>query len=96
MLAWRPSQQGPGLQGCIRKGDRILQLAFGSGFKCAAAYWVAQRNVQDSHPVWACMETFPTQPEAKKFDNSNLTLVHVQAEPGSPPKAQACQIELAI
>ncbi|CAI8593357.1 unnamed protein product [Vicia faba] len=32
-------------KGRIRKGDRIWQLAFGSGFKCNTAVWCALRNV---------------------------------------------------
>merc|ERR1719329_1446634 len=29
--------------GGLRRGDRILQIAFGSGFKCNSAVWVAMR-----------------------------------------------------
>jgi 3-ketoacyl-CoA synthase len=29
--------------GSLRRGDRILQIAFGSGFKCNSAVWVALR-----------------------------------------------------
>jgi 3-ketoacyl-CoA synthase len=32
-------------KGRIRKGDRIWQIAFGSGFKCNTAVWCALRNV---------------------------------------------------
>ena len=31
----------------VRAGERILQLGFGSGFKCAAAYWRALRDVRE-------------------------------------------------
>jgi len=29
--------------GKLKRGDRILQIAFGSGFKCNSAVWVALR-----------------------------------------------------
>ena len=28
----------------LRKGDRIWQIAFGSGFKCNSAVWECKRN----------------------------------------------------
>lgn len=36
----------------VRAGERILQLGFGSGFKCAAAYWRALRDVRACHAAW--------------------------------------------
>lgn len=36
----------------VRAGERILQLSFGSGFKCAANYWRALRDVRHAHPAW--------------------------------------------
>ena len=36
----------------VRAGERILQLGFGSGFKCAAAYWRALRDVRVRHVAW--------------------------------------------
>jgi 3-ketoacyl-CoA synthase len=36
----------------VRKGDRVWQLGFGSGFKCNSAVWVANRAVVDAHPAW--------------------------------------------
>lgn len=36
----------------VRKGDRIWQIAFGSGFKCNSAVWRAMRSINDQHPAW--------------------------------------------
>lgn len=41
----------------VRKGERILQLGFGSGFKCAAAYWRALRDTKQLHPAWEAYDT---------------------------------------
>ncbi|XP_050366453.1 3-ketoacyl-CoA synthase 4 [Argentina anserina] len=36
-------------KGRMRKGNRVWQIAFGSGFKCNSAVWEALRNVKPSH-----------------------------------------------
>ena len=36
----------------IRKGDRIWQIAFGSGFKCNSAVWRSMRNNHQQHEAW--------------------------------------------
>jgi len=36
----------------IRKGERVWQIAFGSGFKCNSAVWRALRDVDDRHSAW--------------------------------------------
>ncbi len=40
-------------QAGVRRGERILQLTFSSGFKGAAAVWRAVRDVRCAHPAWA-------------------------------------------
>ena len=46
MLANIETKQG------VRKGERVWQIAFGSGFKCNSAVWKAMRNVNSRHPAW--------------------------------------------
>ncbi len=36
----------------VRRGDRVWQIAFGSGFKCNSAVWRAVRDVNTRHPAW--------------------------------------------
>ncbi|KAK9811672.1 hypothetical protein WJX72_008053 [[Myrmecia] bisecta] len=36
----------------VRRGDRVWQIAFGSGFKCNSAVWKALRNVRKQHEAW--------------------------------------------
>ncbi|KAL5572193.1 hypothetical protein UlMin_021790 [Ulmus minor] len=38
-------------KGRVGKGDRVWQIAFGSGFKCNSAVWKALRNVPEREPV---------------------------------------------
>ncbi|KAF8057911.1 KCS2 [Scenedesmus sp. PABB004] len=36
----------------LRRGDKVLQIAFGSGFKCNSAVWVANRTFSQRHFAW--------------------------------------------
>ncbi|KMZ56766.1 3-ketoacyl-CoA synthase [Zostera marina] len=51
-------------KGRMKRGDRVWQIAFGSGFKCNSAVWKCRRNL-DSTPVdstspWAdCVDRYP-------------------------------------
>lgn len=50
-------------KGRMRKGNRIWQIAFGSGFKCNSAVWQALRNVKQSQggPWEDCIDRYPVQ-----------------------------------
>jgi hypothetical protein len=36
----------------VKAGDRVLQIAFGSGFKCNSAVWVANRTIREETYAW--------------------------------------------
>eukprot|EP00884_Botryococcus_braunii_P016499 jgi/Botrbrau1/3532/Bobra.341_2s0058.1 len=41
----------------VRRGDKVWQIGFGSGFKCNSAVWRAVRNIHDKdHLAWKHME----------------------------------------
>ena len=40
----------------IRRGERVWQIAFGSGFKCNSAVWRALRTNACAHTAWAPVE----------------------------------------
>ncbi|KAI9123585.1 hypothetical protein K1719_004885 [Acacia pycnantha] len=50
-------------KGRMRKGNKVLQIAFGSGFKCNSAVWKALRNVKPSpkNPWEDCIHRYPVQ-----------------------------------
>ncbi|XP_071736764.1 3-ketoacyl-CoA synthase 4-like [Rutidosis leptorrhynchoides] len=50
-------------KGRMKKGNRVWQIAFGSGFKCNSAVWEAVRSVKstDSNPWADCIHKFPVE-----------------------------------
>ncbi|KAK6938832.1 3-Oxoacyl-[acyl-carrier-protein (ACP)] synthase III, C-terminal [Dillenia turbinata] len=50
-------------KGRMRRGNRVWQIAFGSGFKCNSAVWEALRNVKPSHngPWEDCIDRYPVK-----------------------------------
>ncbi|XP_016475072.2 3-ketoacyl-CoA synthase 6 [Nicotiana tabacum] len=49
-------------KGRMKKGDRIWQIAFGSGFKCNSAVWKCNRTIKTpvTHSPWAdCIDRYP-------------------------------------
>lgn len=48
-------------KGRMKKGHRLWQIAFGSGFKCNSAVWQALRNVNPSNksPWLDCIHSYP-------------------------------------
>ncbi|KAK3009757.1 hypothetical protein RJ639_014275 [Escallonia herrerae] len=50
-------------KGRMRKGNRVWQIAFGSGFKCNSAVWEALRNVKQScnGPWEECIDKYPVK-----------------------------------
>uniref|UniRef100_A0A1J3F0Q8 3-ketoacyl-CoA synthase n=1 Tax=Noccaea caerulescens TaxID=107243 RepID=A0A1J3F0Q8_NOCCA len=48
-------------KGRMRRGNRVWQIAFGSGFKCNSAIWEALRNVKASKnsPWEDCIDKYP-------------------------------------
>ncbi|KAH9319203.1 hypothetical protein KI387_020972 [Taxus chinensis] len=50
-------------KGRMRKGNRVWQIAFGSGFKCNSAVWQALRTVKPStESAWAdCIDQYPVK-----------------------------------
>ncbi|KAF9593190.1 hypothetical protein IFM89_020486 [Coptis chinensis] len=54
----------------MKKGDRVWQIAFGSGFKCNSAVWKCNRNIRvEDDSAWAeCINRYPVHiPEVVKL-----------------------------
>ncbi|KAL2895522.1 3-ketoacyl-CoA synthase 6 [Bienertia sinuspersici] len=59
-------------KGRMKKGDRVWQIAFGSGFKCNSMVWKCNRNVDtkiDGHGPWKhCIHRYPVHiPDFQKL-----------------------------
>ncbi|GAB2288859.1 separase/separin [Dionaea muscipula] len=58
-------------KGRMRRGDRVWQIAFGSGFKCNSVVWVCTRAIfgAPNHGPWAdCIHKYPVHiPETVKL-----------------------------
>ncbi|KAL2542602.1 3-ketoacyl-CoA synthase 6 [Abeliophyllum distichum] len=57
-------------KGRMRKGDRIWQIAFGSGFKCNSAVWKCNKTIKTpaDGPWFDCIHKYPVHiPEVVKF-----------------------------
>lgn len=59
-------------KGRMRRGDRVWQIAFGSGFKCNSAVWQALRTIQPptaNHSPWMhCIHEYPVKiPQTQKY-----------------------------
>lgn len=65
----------------VKRGDRLWQLGFGSGFKCGSAVWKARRNIHQTH---SCCEG-----EMVSFGLPKLPGKHPIAVPASMSDATA-------
>lgn len=52
-------------KGRVSRGDRVWQIAFGSGFKCNSAVWRALREIPPRHsqanPWFDCIDKYPVE-----------------------------------
>jgi 3-ketoacyl-CoA synthase len=49
-------------KGCMRKGDRVWMISFGSGFNCSSVAWECIKAAIDSDGPWAdCIHRYPVQ-----------------------------------
>ncbi|KAF6165773.1 hypothetical protein GIB67_012670 [Kingdonia uniflora] len=57
-------------KGRMKKGDRVWQIAFGSGFKCNSAVWKCNRTIKNitDNPWFDCIDKYPVHiPEVVKL-----------------------------
>ncbi len=52
----------------VKRGERVWQIAFGSGFKCNSAVWRALRPVHTQHEAWLDLpKPCPELPKTVQF-----------------------------
>ncbi|KAF6266311.1 FAE1/Type III polyketide synthase-like protein-domain-containing protein [Scenedesmus sp. NREL 46B-D3] len=66
----------------VTKGDKVLQLAFGSGFKCNSAVWVANRTFKEQCYAW---EGFDLQAMYEDLSTLEIKLNKLLEQIGKKP-----------
>lgn len=73
----------------VRKGDRLLQMAMGSGFNAGAIAWKARRNIKEAHPAWAgdpqIYIPIEEDPWAQKYSDDTQASLFDDDVVGKPP-----------
>eukprot|EP00884_Botryococcus_braunii_P002851 jgi/Botrbrau1/12567/Bobra.0169s0102.1 len=78
--------------GGVRKGDRLLQMAMGSGFNAGAVAWKARRNIAEAHPAWEgdprVYVPVEEDPWAQKFSDDTQASLFDDDVVGKAPSAK--------
>jgi len=76
----------------VNRGDRVWQLAFGSGFKVNSAVWVAMRRLRDvQHRAWDGFEAEEMRRELEELDAQIAAERAAAQQQGAAPPAQSAK-----
>ncbi|WIA35765.1 hypothetical protein OEZ86_004159 [Tetradesmus obliquus] len=70
----------------VTKGDKVLQLAFGSGFKCNSAVWVANKTFKEQCYAWEGFDLEAMYDDLSTLEvKLNALLEHIGRKPMASP-----------
>jgi hypothetical protein len=67
----------------VRRGERVWQIGFGSGFKCNSAVWRALRTNTDQHVAWLDGVEMETDPKWSDDETWGTAVAEMAAQNGS-------------